>query len=247
MEEKLTKAQLKEQRKQEKQAWETHMERQQHMAGVKKFGIWLIVLVVLAASIWGLIFLVNVPTTPTAVSLTAPKITNQDITTGPKDAKVTLIEYADFQCPACGAYHPIVKQLLKDFNGKILFVYRFFPLTTVHKNAFASASVAYAALQQGKFWEMHDMLFEHQSDWAEVIDPTNIFLGFAKSLGLDVTKLQSDMQAQSTKDFINTEANAGTAIGINATPTFFINGKSIQNPPGYDAFKQHITDALAAK
>lgn len=246
MDEKLTKAEVKEQRKQDRQAWEQKLEQEQKTRGLRKLGMWIGVIAIVGISIWGLFTLVNVPTNTVPV-LTSSPITASDITSGPKNAKAILIEYADFQCPACAAYHPLVKQLMKDFSDKILFVYRFFPLTTIHKNAFASATAGYAALQQGKFWEMHDTLFEHQNDWAEVSNPTSIFIGYAKDLGLDTTKFQIDMTSQQTKDFITKQEDAGITAGINATPTFFINGKSIQNPQSYDAFKQHLQDALAGK
>lgn len=244
MDEKLTKAQMKEQRKQERQEWEQKMAKDQQMKGLKKLGIWVGALAIVAVSVWGLIALVNAPSAPTTPTMTAPAVTSSDMTLGPKNAKVTLIEYADFQCPACAAYHPLINQLMKDYDGKVLFVYRFFPLTTIHRNGFASATAGYAAYLQGKFWQMDDQLFNHQNDWAEVTDPTSIYVGYAKDLGMDTAKFTADMQAQSTKDFINKEEDAGTAIGINSTPTFFINGKSIQNPQSYDAFKQHIQDAL---
>lgn len=244
MDEKLTKAQIKEQRKQERQEWETKMAKEQKMKGLKKLGIWLGAIVIVAVSVWGLIALVNTPSAPTTPTMTAPAVNSTDMTRGPKNAKVTLIEYADFQCPACGAYHPLIDQLMKDFNGKVLFVYRFFPLTTIHKNAMNSAKAGYAAQLQGKFWQMDDLLFNNQSTWAEMDDPTSVFVGYAKQLGMDTAKFTVDMQAQSTKDFITKEQDAGIQIGIDATPTFFINGKSIQNPQSYDAFKQHIQDAL---
>ena len=244
MEEKLTKAQIKEQRKQERQEWEAKMAKEQQMKGLKKLGIWIGALAIVAVSVWGLVALVNAPTTPTSPTMTAPALNNTDITTGSKNAKVLLTEYANFQCPACAAYHPLINQLMKDYDGKVLFVYRFFPLTTIHKNAMVSAEAGYAAQLQGKFWQMDDLLFNNQSTWAEMTDPTNVFVGYAKDLGMDTAKFTVDMQAQSTKDFINKEQDEGTAVGINSTPTFFINGKSIQNPQSYDAFKQHIQDAL---
>jgi protein-disulfide isomerase len=110
-------------------------------------------------------------------------------TTGSKAAKVTVVEFADFQCPACGAFHPEMKKILADYNGKIYFVYRHFPLP-MHKNARAAAQTAEAAAAQGKFWPMYDQLFEKQSEWSEVENPTDLFASYAKNLKLDEEKFK---------------------------------------------------------
>lgn len=244
-EDKLTKAQKKELRKQERATWEEKIEIDQKKTKFKKIGLWVGGAVALVLAVWGLVALVNSPSSSTSTNLIAPKLTNTDITSGPQGAKTTLIEYADFQCPACGFYHPWTKQLMQDFNGKVLFVYRFFPLTNLHQNAIASSQAAYAAYLQDKFWQMHDTLFEHQQDWATATDPTKIFTGYAKTIGLDTDKFLTDMQADGTKKFINAQEDAGTSAGVNATPTFFVNGKSIQNPTSYGSFKKIISDSLA--
>lgn len=243
MEERLTKAQVKEQRHQERQEWEAQLAKDQKNKGMKKLAMWIGGIIILVLSAGGLIALVNAPQ-PTSSITNIAAVTSSDITQGPKNAKVTLLEYADFQCPACGAYHPLVKQLTKDFNGKVLFVYRFYPLINLHKNAMVSAQAAFAAYEQGKFWEMHDMLFEHQKDWAESDNATDTFTKYAQNLHLDMTKYGLDVQSDKTKQFINNESDAGTNSGINSTPTFFINGHQIQNPQSYQAFKQLIQDSL---
>lgn len=243
MEERLTKAQIKEQRHLERQEWEAQVAKDQKNKGIKKIGMWTGGIIVLVLSVGGLIALVNAPQ-PTTQITSIPAVSSSDITMGPKNAKATLVEYADFQCPACGAYYPLVKQLGTDFNGKVLFVYRFFPLTTIHKNAMKSAEAAYAAQQQGKFWEMHDLLFGNQKDWVESDNAEDTFTKYAQTLKLDMTKYALDVSSDKTIQFINNQSDAGTTAGINSTPTFFINGKQIQNPQSYEAFKQLIQDAL---
>lgn len=243
MDEKLTKAERKEIRKQERQEWEKQLDKQQKTHGIKKVGIWILALALSVGTLWGIIALINAGSPPRTPA-TVPQINSKDITIGARNARVSLVEYADFQCPACGLYHPVVKKLLSDYNGKIFFVYRFFPLP-MHQNGMISAQAAYAAYLQGKFWRMHDMLFEHQNDWATSTDPQSVFTGYAKQLGLDTTKFQSDMLANSTKKFIQQQEDTGANAGVNSTPTFFLNGKQIlDNPPGYDAFKKLIDQEL---
>ncbi len=241
--EKLTKAERKEQRKLERQDWEKRMDQEEKRKVYKKASIWILAAAVIILAIWGLISLVNTSSTPTT-SIKMPPLNSNDISTGPANSKVVLLEYADFQCPTCGLYHPILKQLLADFNGKIRFVYRFFPIPTIHQNALPSARAAYAAYLQGKFWEMHDMLFEHQQDWATKTNPMDIYITYAKNLNLDIDKFKKDYAADSTLKFIEDEENTGANAGVIGTPTFFINGKQIENPQGYQPFKQLINDQL---
>ena len=248
MDERLTKAELKEQRKQERHDYETQMSKAQRNSVLKKVGAWLLGAAVLVLSIGGLYALVTAPG-PSQDSLlqSMPALTTHEVSFGPTNAKATLVEYADFQCPACRAYYPLVRQLNQDFNGKLHYVYRFFPLTAIHKNAMLSAEAGYAAEQQGKFLEMGDLLFGKQPDWENSNDAESIFVGYAKQLGLNTDKFVADMHAKATTDFIQKQEDEGTNAGVDATPTFFLNGKQIQNPSSYDEFKQLISNALAGK
>lgn len=241
---KLTKKERKELHKQE---MEEQLAKEKRNTMLKKAVYWVGGTIILVLAIWGLIVLANSSssTTPTTEAK-APAVTSKDISTGPTNAKVTLIEYADFQCPACAAYAPMVKQLRQDFNGKVRFIYRFFPLS-IHRYSMLSAQTAYAAYLQGKFWEMDSLLYDNQATWAQSSDPGKIMKEYAQSLKLDITKFDVDQNADSTKKFINEEENLGTEAGVNSTPTFFVNGTQIQNPQGYDAFKQLIQDALNKK
>ncbi|OGH24469.1 MAG: hypothetical protein A3B47_01670 [Candidatus Levybacteria bacterium RIFCSPLOWO2_01_FULL_39_24] len=175
-----------------------------------------------------------------------PEVSNQDIAIGSPSARVTLVEYSDFQCPACKTYAPLVTKLSADFNKDLRMIYRFFPLTNIHQNAMLSAQAAYAASLQGKFWEMHDLLFENQNDWSDR-EARDIFIGYAKDLKLGMDKFAKDLDANSTKQFISKSANEAISIGINFTPSFFINGKFIQSPADYEAFKKVIQDEIEAR
>lgn len=158
-------------------------------------------------------------------------------------ASVTLVEFADFQCPACGAYHPIVKQLLSEFKGKINFVHRDFPLP-MHKNAFVAAQSAGAAGKQGKFWEMHDKLFETQNEWSEA-NAKEKFMEYAKTIKMDADKFKKDLESEEIKNKIEQDIKDGYSLGVNSTPTFFVNQeKLLKNPSTYEDFKTIIKAAI---
>ena len=217
---------------------------------LKDLGIWAGVIAILIAGSVGLVTLVNnspSPSAPAQITNLSP-VTKDDFVKGASDsAKVTLIEYADFQCPACASYFPWVKMLSLEFNKDLRVVYRFFPLVNIHKNAMMAAQTAYATGKQNKFWEMHDKLFENQNHWANLSDPKETFLGFAKDLGLDLAKFKTDATSPSTENFIKEAEKSAKALGVNSTPTFILNGARIQNPTGYDVFRKIIQDEINKK
>lgn len=213
----------------------------------KELGIWAGIIAILIGGLWFLISAVNnSPSPSTPANIKIPPISSEDFSIGTPSARITLVEYSDFQCPACKAYAPLITRLSTDFPQDLRVVYRFFPLVNIHQNSMLACQAAYAASLQGKFWEMHDLLFDKQSDWSD-INPRDTFISYAKSLNLDVNKFTKDMDADSTKQFITKAINSGTTIGISYTPSIFINGQLIQNPPGYDALKKIVQDALNKK
>jgi protein-disulfide isomerase len=145
-------------------------------------------------------------------------------------ATVTLVEFSDFQCPACGAYYPVVTQVLKDFKKDITFVYRNFPLTDLHPNAQIAAQAAEAAGLQGKYWEMHDLLFTKQSDWSASTTARDIFAGYAQSLGMNVDQFKKDIDSDTVKNKVARDVADGQTLGITGTPTFFLDGVKLDNP-----------------
>lgn len=215
--------------------------------GNEKLIIWSIVGILVLATA-GIIYLGSRSSGTSHFTATmAPAITAADWTQGPKDAKVTLIEYGDFQCPACGAYHPVVKQLLSAYGDKVLFVFRNFPLTQVHENAQIAAQAAEAAGLQGKYWEMHDQLYGTQSTWSSGSPDTivkNYFDGYAASLGLNVDKFNQDINSNQVKNKIQADVAGGNAAAIDHTPTFFVNLTQILNPRSYDEFTSVLNKAL---
>lgn len=245
MEPKLTKEEKKQLRKQERQEWEKQLDSEKRNSLLKKIAIWGGITLFLILGVWGIYAASTQPSPSTQqTSITLPKVTSSDFQTGLPTAKATLVEYADFQCPACKAYYPVVKQLQQDYGDKLHFVYRFFPLENIHRNAAASAQAAYAASKQGKFWEMHDKLFETQDTWAGLPDPADTFVGYAKSLGLNVDQFKADYSSDAAAKFVNDSYQTALNMGLQGTPSFFLNGKFIENPQGYQPFKDVIDQAL---
>lgn len=189
---------------------------------------------------WG--DLQNRPMQPSPVS---NEISAMDVALGPENARVTIIEYSDLQCPACAAYAPVVKQILEKYPDDVRFVYRHFPLNQIHPNAYEAALAVEAAGKQGKFWEMHDLLFANQSAWARVGAPLESFLAYAGQLELDVAQFEADYRSDAVKDKVAADQASGYAAGISATPTFFLNGAPLSNPRGLEGFVTAIDAALA--
>jgi protein-disulfide isomerase len=148
-----------------------------------------------------------------------PPVSDRDHAQGPADAKVTLVEYGDYECPHCGRAHPIVKTVQKRLGSRLRFVFRNFPLSNVHPHAEAAAEAAEAAGAQGQFWEMHDVIFENQ-DALETDD----LLRYAEDLGLDVERFASELDREVYADRVREDFRSGVRSGVNGTPTFFING-----------------------
>ncbi|HEX7259963.1 MAG TPA: thioredoxin domain-containing protein [Candidatus Saccharimonadia bacterium] len=139
--------------------------------------------------------------------------------TGP----IQVVEFGDYQCPACFQAYPVIQKIKQDYNGKITFSFRNFPLQQ-HKNAVVAARAAEAAALQNKFWEMHDELYQHQEEWAQVSNPSTFFDRYAKEIGLDVAKFKQDGASAAIKKIIDSDQSDGVAVDVQATPTFFVDG-----------------------
>lgn len=140
------------------------------------------------------------------------------------EGKITLVEFSDFQCPACLSIQTPLKEMLARYEGKVSLIYRHFPLSSIHQNAQAAAQAAEAAHLQGKFWEMHDWLFEKQGEWSGLGDLRSKFGEYASALGMDQTKFDSDWESQPVKDAVAIDLLAATRYRLTGTPTFFVNG-----------------------
>lgn len=161
---------------------------------------------------------------------------------------VKLVEYGDFECPYCEEYFPIVKQVAAIYNSQIYFQFRNLPLTQIHPNAFAGARAAEAASLQNKFWQMHDLLYENQSQWVNSSNPQSYFDIYAKQLGLNTTEFESDFASTQVNDTIQADIAAFNKTGLpEATPTFFLDGKHITPDPTVASFSQLINAAIKQK
>lgn len=162
---------------------------------------------------------------------------------GNPDAKLTLIEYLDFECEACGAYYSLIKQISEDFKDDVRFVVRYFP-NPGHANAMTAAVAVEAAGKQGKFWEMHDLLFEKQKEWGEKQQPTPaVFEAFAEQLGLDMVAFKADVEDAHVQERVKRDLNNGIKLGVQGTPTFFLEDEKVQIR-SYEEFKNKIEVAL---
>lgn len=209
--------------------------------------IWIVSLVAVAGAIYGLVQLGG-GASSTNSSLPLDRAAATDWTRGNAAvAKAVLIEYSDLQCPACASYHPVLKDLLAAEGDNLLLVYRHFPLRQIHQNSDLAARAAEAAGSQGKFWEMHDRLFDEQKTWSNLSDPTETFVTYAKDLGLDEAKFRSDLNSSAVRARVNEDLASGQAARVQGTPTFFLNGQKIQNPDNLNAFKQLVDDAIAQR
>lgn len=168
-------------------------------------------------------------------------------TKGSTETGVALIEYGDFQCPACSQYYPIVKQIAETYKDKITVQFRNFPLIQIHPNAMAAHRAAEAADKQGKFWEMHDLLYETQNDWASSNNAGPIFESYAQQLGLDMGKFKTDVASEEINALINADRQEGNKIGANSTPTFVLDGVKVDNPRSLEDFTKLIDEAIAKK
>ncbi len=152
-----------------------------------------------------------------------------DHTYGNMKSKVVLIEYGDFQCPGCGSAHPVIKQVVEKYKDKIGFIFRNFPLSAIHPNALAASSAAEAAGKQGKYWEVHNKLFESQSTWKDLAgqERTDYFKSVATDAGADPTQWLADLDSESVQKKINFDKALGQKKDVSGTPAFYINGNNV--------------------
>jgi protein-disulfide isomerase len=142
---------------------------------------------------------------------------------GSASAKVTLVEFGDYQCPSCATANPTVKAVMAKYPNEVTFVFRHFPLSQ-HATAPLAAEAAEAAGAQGKYWEMHNMLYEKQTEWASANAPLDIFTKYAEQLGLNVDQFKTAVTSNSAAGKIQQDSADGSSLGVNSTPTFYING-----------------------
>jgi protein-disulfide isomerase len=236
---------------------------------MKRILPFIIILVVLGLALGSAWYLTRtIPTTPTVVgqppspspaSQTSPAQQQQPVvagvpgaepayTQGPASAPVHIEEFGDFECPPCGLFHPILKQMEAEFGDKIQVTFREFPLVPTHQHALAAASAAEAAGLQGKFWPMHDLIYDRQQAWKGQFDVRGVFEGYAKEIGLDVDRYNRDVGSDLVQQRIFQDGKRGHSLGVKGTPTVFMNGREVpfEQLPA-EQFRVVIQREIAAK
>jgi protein-disulfide isomerase len=209
------------------------------------FPVIIIVLVAVVAAVIGLVYWNGSRTTPIARNTngnTGPAANRTPVTPanapvgaqppnylGSANAAVTLEEFADFQCPSCGATHPVMKQIQSLYGQRIKFIFRNFPLP-MHDKAYDASAAAEAAGLQGKFWDMHNQLYSNQAAWSSDPNYKQAFKSYAEKIGLDVPKWETDMAGLQARNRVQADMDRAKALNINQTPTVFLNGKPIPYP-----------------
>jgi protein-disulfide isomerase len=209
--------------------------------GIKRIIFWLVAGLVI---IGGFLMIIFANTGPVNNNQHIGEVGTDEWMKGNPSAKVTLVEYSDFQCPACKAREMQSKEILGEFGSHIKFVYRHFSWD-YHERAFLASQASEAAGIQGKFWEMHDKIFENQEVWSKQSEDAaeESFISYASELKLDVGKFKSDLHSDEVKNEIEKDHASGEEAGINATPSYFLNG-TIINPRNYDEFRTLVRDAV---
>jgi len=170
--------------------------------------------------------------------LTLP-VGDRDHAQGTASAPVTLVEYGDYECSHCGAAYPVVKKLQEKLGAKLRFIFRNFPLNSMHPHAEHAAEAAEAAAAQKKFWEMHDWIFEHQ----DTIEDQDLMVA-GHSLALDLARFKKELQSQTFLPRVKEDFQSGVRSGVNGTPTFFINGVRHDRAPSYDDLMTALQAAI---
>ena len=167
---------------------------------------------------------------------------------GPQDAPVKLIEFGDYQCPSCGYYAPLVLEVLRRFPNQLQLEFHHYPLINLHQWAMTAALATESAGDQGKFWEMHDLIYQEQAKWSKSTNAESDFVAFAGQLGLNVNKFMQSMRSPEVQQRVLQDVVRARDAEVNETPTFFINGKKVLNKPANaDDFSRLIQDALPKK
>jgi protein-disulfide isomerase len=166
---------------------------------------------------------------------------------GAANSPVLVEEFADFQCPTCASMHPKMNEISAKYGNRVKFVFRNYPLITVHKNAYAAAVAAEAAGLQGKFWQMQDLLFRNQTQWSNLENPREQFSDYAKRIGLDVEKFNNDILGVQAKQRVDFDIERGSSLNIRSTPTILINGRPIPSEQREVSEMEQLIDAELAK
>ena len=168
---------------------------------------------------------------------------------GPENASVVIEEFGDYQCPPCAAFNPVLKKIKDQYGDRIRVVFRNLPLQQIHKNAVTAARAAEAAAMQGRFWEMNDLIYQNQSEWANSPQPQPFFENYARRLNLNLQKFQTDMFSETVTSRIRADLERANAMKISGTPTVYLNGRELpfETIMQADRLSAEIDSSLASK
>ena len=212
-------------------------------AAEKKVKLMRALVIVIAA----LVVLLVAFTAYRSITMVPPSVTEvleSDHIKGNPDAKLTIVEYADLQCPACRAQHEAIQEVWAPIKGSVRLVYRHFPLSSIHPHAITAAYYSEAAAKQGKFWEMHDLMFAGQSRWSGLKDAKPTFDGYVAQLGLDKEQFAKDLESDEVYDKVASDAQSAKKAQAASTPSLFLNGELMTNVREPEQFKEAIRGAL---
>jgi len=211
-------------------------------SSVRAIMLWTLGIVGMGGLLYGLAKLGASPASNTPISIT---LDATDHVKGSTTAKAVLVEYGDFQCPACAAYEPLVQSVKNTYGDQLAFAFRHYPLPQ-HKNAMITAQAAVAAGKQEKFWEMHDLLYSKQASWSTSSDIDNVLKGYATDLKLNVETFMNDLKTSDTKNRVQRDITSGSGYNVNGTPSFYLNGQPLTLPITEQELKAKIDAALSA-
>ncbi len=236
----LTKAERKAKRREEKKQ---EREKQKRRRRLRRMVLWLSVAIGMVVVVVGIVFMVSKGDGGEKTVLGAD-VVEEDWIKGNAEASVTLVEYSDFECPACAQFYSTMKELVGELGEQVQFVYRHFPISQLHEQAKLAALAAEAAGRQGKFWELHDVLFERQSEWAGAEDARDKFGRYAEELELDMARFDVDIEDNELHDKVEEHRSSGVRSGVSGTPAFFLNGEKMKGYNTQDEFKNLIIKAV---
>jgi protein-disulfide isomerase len=205
----------------------------------------IIILAVIVVGFFGVLFFTKKDAgAPNGGSSSSDQLTNHTI--GGGKTGVVLVEYGDFECPACYRFYPVIEQVKEKYKDQITFQFRHFPLVEIHQNALLAARASEAAAKQNKFWEMYNKLYTNQPQWSNLSDPTSAFESYAKELGLDVTVFMVDLKGEETNRIVQADRNSAKEQGYSSTPTFVLDGEVLTEPrDSVEYFSEKIDAAIA--
>jgi NhaA family Na+:H+ antiporter len=219
---------------------------------MKRFLPFLIIVVVLIVALIGAWLLLRSPKPTGSVNTSTaggsePPGAQPPHVRGNPNAPFTLEEFGDFQCPTCGLFSAELRKIEDEFGERLRVIFREFPLVPVHQHGLEAAQAAEAAGLQGRFWEMHDKLYENQKVWSDVKDVMPMFIDYAKQVGLDTDRFSRDFGGEAVAQRIFQDGKRAHALGVNATPTFFVNGKEYKADQSFspDGLRDFIRKAMA--